>query len=423
MSLWHRFEAWRQENGRITPAIAGAGFVARGLVHHLARTPGIAPPVLANRTLDRAQTLLLEAGYDAASVVVTDEPDALQQAIADGRPVVTSDARNVAQLDGIGLLIEATGAMDYGTDVIRAALQAGVDVVSYNAEVDALLGHLLTAEAGQHGAVYTIADGDQPGVLLRMMDEVHGFGLRTVAAMNCKRNLDVHQDPERSRQYATRDNTSIEMTTAFGDGTKMHIENVVVSNLSGLSPLPIGTPGVRTSVADVAADVHAEGFPEGFVHFTLGGDFGGGVLLLAASNDPSFDAPYLRYGKLGDGPLYPFFRPYHLIHLEAPATIAQVVLDRTALGRRTSRPVAECIAVAKQDLSPGAMLDGIGGASTYGTAAAVAEAEGLLPIGLAAHARLMRFVARDQPITLDDVELDEDAPLVRLRRRQDQVSL
>ena len=423
MSTFHRLAALGEADNRVIPAIVGAGFVGRGLVLHLARTPGVAPPLVANRTPGRAVRLLEGAGHDPRVITVSDDPSRLSQAVAEGRPAVTADARVIPEVAGVGLLIEATGAMDYGTEAIRTALHAGLDVISYNAEVDALLGHLLTAEANAHGAVYSIADGDQPGVLLRVLDEVRSLGLRAVAAMNCKRNLDVHQDPESSREYAARDNTSVAMTTAFGDGTKMHIENVVVANLTGLTPLPIGTPGVRTTLAEVAADVAGEGFPDGFVHFTLGGDFGGGVLVLAGSDQPDFDTPYLRYGKLGDGPLFPFFRPYHLIHLEAPTTIADVTLDRTALGRRTPRPVAECVTIAKRDLEPGTVLDGIGGAACYGTSAAAGEAEGLLPIGLSNHARVVRAVGADRPVTLDDVEIDEHAALVGLRRRQEQLTL
>jgi hypothetical protein len=195
-------------------------------------------------------------------------------------------------------------------------------------------------------------------------------------ALNCKRNLDVHQSPEDSRPYAERDGTSVSMTTAFGDGTKMHIENVVTANLSGLVPPPIGTPGVRTSTPRAAEDVRAAGLPDGSVHFTLGGDFGGGVLVLASSPDPEFDAPYLRYGKLGDGPWYPLFRPYHLIHMEVPTTIEQVLAGGPPLGRRTRAPVAACVAVAKRDLAAGELLDGIGGGACYGLAASSDEAEG-----------------------------------------------
>ena len=72
------------------------------------------------------------------------------------------------------------------------------------------------------------------------------MGIEVVAAVNCKRNLDVHQNPDDSRPYAERDGTSVLMTTAFGDGTKMQIENAVVANLTGLVPDRLGMHGVET---------------------------------------------------------------------------------------------------------------------------------------------------------------------------------
>jgi predicted homoserine dehydrogenase-like protein len=398
----------------ITVAVAGAGFVARGLVHRLARRASMAPPLVVNRRPERALDILERAGYDRDEILRSDEPAQVAEALASGRPVVARDAGLLANVDGLDVVVEATGAMEYGAQVMLAVLAAGRHVVSMNAEVDALLGHHLAAVATRHGVTYTIADGDQPGVLLRMIDETHHLGLDPVVALNCKRNLDVHQSREDSRPYAERDGTSVEMTTSFGDGTKMHIENVVTANLSGLCPPPLGTDGVRTELARVAQDVRAASIAAGSVHYTLGGDFGGGVLVLAASTDPDFDASYLRYGKLGDGPWYPLFRPYHLIHMEVPTTIEQVVAGGPALGRRTEQPIAACVAVAKQDIASGTLLDGIGGDTCYGVAASIDEADTLLPIGLSQHAVLRRAVAADAPIRREDVELDDGAFLVGL---------
>jgi predicted homoserine dehydrogenase-like protein len=394
--------------------VVGAGFIGRGLVHRLTRQGPFAPPLVVNRNTDRAVDAFATAGVDRDICLVSDDPAELSDALAEGRPCVASDADLLPDVDGVSVVVEATGAMEFGTRVILAALRAGRHVVSMNAEVDALLGHQLDAVATDNGAVYSIADGDQPGVLLRMMNETKQLGLEVAVALNCKRNLDIHQSPEDSRPFAERDGTSVEMTTAFGDGTKMHIENVVIANLSGLVPSPIGTPGVRTQIASVAEDVRSAGIVEGSVHYTLGGDFGGGVVVLARSEDPEFDAPYLRYSKLGEGPWYPLFRPYHLIHMEVPVTIEQVLAGGPALGQRTPEPLAACVTMAKRDLSAGDTLDGIGGGAGYGVAASMEEAEGLLPIGLSQHATLRRDVAMDRPIALDDVDLDGDAYLVRL---------
>jgi predicted homoserine dehydrogenase-like protein len=114
------------------------------------------------------------------------------------------------------------------------------------------------------------------------------------------------------------------------------------------------------------------------------------------------------------GPWYPLFRPYHLIHMEVPVTIEQVVAGGPALGRRTEQPIAACVAVAKRDLEAGTALDGIGGDTSYGVAASIDEAETLLPIGLAQHAVLRRAVGADEPIRREDVELDDTAFLVRM---------
>jgi predicted homoserine dehydrogenase-like protein len=394
-------------------AIVGAGFVGRGLVHRFLRREAIAPPLVINRDERRALRAFEAAGVQPADVMVSDDPAELTQALADGRPSVATEAALLSEVGGLDVVVEATGAMEFGTRVILAALRAGRHVVSMNAEVDALLGHRLQQVAELNGVTYTVGDGDQPGVLLRMIAETRLLGLEVAVALNCKRNLNVHQSPEDSRPYAERDGTSVEMTTAFGDGTKMHIENVVTANLSGLIPAPIGTPGVRTELATVADDVRAQ-IADGSVHFTLGGDFGGGVLILARSEDPDFDAPYLRYGKLGDGPWYPLFRPYHLIHMEVPLTIEQVKAGGPGLGLRTPEPVASCVAVAKRDLRAGDPLDGIGGSSCYGVAASADAAQPLLPVGLSQHATLTRDIDIDQPISLEDVEVDEDAYLVRL---------
>jgi len=398
-------------------AIIGAGFIARGLVHRLARRPTMAPPILLSRRLGPALEILSRAGYgQSGSVTTSQDPRVLSEAVAAGRPAVTTDPDVLPEVSGIDVVVEATGAVDHGTRVMLDALRAGRHVVSMNAEADALLGHHLDAVAAAHGATYSIADGDQPGVLLRMMDETRHLGLDIAVALNCKRNLDVHQTRAHSRPYAERDGTSVEMTTSFGDGTKMHIENVVTANRSGLTVPPFGTPGVETNLERAASDVHEAGIASGTVHFTLGGDFGGGVLILARSGDPDFDAPRLRMLKMGDGPWYPLFRPYHLTFMEVPVTIEQLAAGGPALGQRVRTPTAVCVTIAKRDVAAGTELDGIGGDLCYGMAAAAEEGAELLPIGLAEHATLRRDVPQDEPISLDDVELDEDAFIVQLVR-------
>jgi predicted homoserine dehydrogenase-like protein len=418
MAIWQRMEERAATHGNARIAIVGAGFMGRGLVYQLGLAAGMRAAVVVNRTPDHGVRAFELAGFRRESVVVADDADRAAASIEDGRPTVVPSAALLPEIEPIDLVVEATGALDHGARVVLAALAAGKHVVSLNAELDATLGYLLHAEAREHRAVYTIADGDQPGVLLRQIDFVAGIGLEIVAAVNCKRNLDVHQNPDDSRPYAERDGTSVSMTTAFGDGTKMQMENAVVANLTGLVPDRRGMHGVATTLAMALRDVVKALSRLGVVEYTLGGDFGGGVFVIGRS-ESALVSSYLRYAKVGDGPDFLFFRPYHLMHFEVPITIAEVLLDGRAIATPSGPPVAETIAVAKRDLAPGDRLDGIGGFACYGHVETVEHAADFLPIGLADGATALLDVRRDEPIPFGAVELDPGSQLVALRRRQD----
>jgi predicted homoserine dehydrogenase-like protein len=161
----------------IRTSVVGAGFVARGLVHRIARRSTMAPPLMVSRRADPALAILEQAGYPSTTIVRSDDADELGDALAEGRPAVTTDATLLPDVEGVQVVVEATGAMEHGTSVMLAALAGQRHVVSMNAEVDALLGHHLEAVAARNGVTYSIADGDQPGVLLRMIDETHQLGL------------------------------------------------------------------------------------------------------------------------------------------------------------------------------------------------------------------------------------------------------
>jgi predicted homoserine dehydrogenase-like protein len=144
-----------------------------------------------------------------------------------------------------------------------------------------------------------------------------------------------------------------------------------------------------------------------------------GVFIVGRTDHPTV-IEEMAYLSMGPGPYYAFYRPYHLASLEAPLTVATAALDRVS----TLEPVAwkaEVVATAKRDLRAGDVIDGIGGATVYGVAdSAEAVADGqLLPLGLAARATVVRDVPIDQPLTYDDVELDDGSTILQLRRLQD----
>src|SRR5205814_3327686 len=130
----------------------------------------------------------------------------------------------------------------------------------------------------------------------------------------------------------------------------------------------------------------------GTVDYTLAGDFAGGVFVIARAEHPEMVKPYLRYLKMGDGPDYLFYRPYHLCHIETPLSAAEAVIYREPTIAPLGKPIAHTVAIAKQSLQAGTTLDGIGGFTCYGELDSAENSRGSLPMGLAENVQLNRAI-------------------------------
>jgi predicted homoserine dehydrogenase-like protein len=415
----------RQDKGEpIRVGTIGAGFMGRGIVYQLSKMPGMMPSLIVNRTIANALQAYEYAGFNPKHVLVSDDPKALSAAVAERRPCVSAEPEIAGAVTALDVVIEATGAVELGAREALSCIRNKKHFVSLNAETDGTVGPLLKKKADDAGVVYTNADGDQPGVIMRVYDYCRGCGFEVLAAVNCKGFMNIHADPDSIKEWAVKQNTSPRMTAAFTDGTKMNIEQTVVCNATGLVPAKRGMIGVKTDQKNALKDFEAAGAlntTPGIVDYTLGGDFGGGIFIIARAEHPQMVKPYLKYLKMGDGPNYLFFRPYHLCHIETPLSAAEAVLYHEPTIAPLGRPVAHTITVAKRDLKAGDVLDGIGGFNQYGQIDTVWNCRGLLPIGLADNVRLTRDVRQDEPVPLDAVELDESKLLTKLWREQERM--
>ena len=414
----------RQQRGEpIRTAVIGAGFMGRGLVYQLSRMPGMYPSLIVNRSVDKAIEAYRLAGFDPTKVLRSDDPRQLAQAVAERRPAVSSAPEIAAAVSTLDVVIEATGAVELGAREALACIKNKKHFVSLNAETDATVGCILKKKADDAGIVYTNSDGDQPGVLMRLIEYCRGCGFDVRAAVNCKGFMNIRATPESIKEWAIKQNTSPRMTAAFTDGTKMNIEQGVICNATGLVPTRRGMVGVKTELKSALKDFEASPVMNGLptVDYTLGGDFGGGVFVIARAEHEQMVKPYLRYLKMGDGPNYLFFRPYHLCHIETPLSAAEAVVYNEATVAPLGKPVAHTIAIAKRDLKAGDVLDGIGGFLAYGECDTAANCRGYLPMGLAEDVKLLRSVAQDQPIPMDAIDLDESRLIVKLWREQERM--
>jgi len=160
----------------------------------------------------------------------------------------------------------------------------------------------------------------------------------------------------------------------------------------------------------------------GIVDYLVGAKPNPGIFLYAVHDDAK-QRHYLELYKLGKGPLYSFYIPYHLCHFEVPLSLARAVLFRDAVAAPIGGIRVEAVATAKVDLRPGDVIDGLGGYLTYGQAenAESARAADLLPMGLAEGCRVVRPVAQDAVLTSDDVEIPAGRLIDQLRAEQDAI--
>lgn len=393
----------------IRVAIAGCGFMGRGLVNQIVNSiAGMVVSAIAVRRPEQALRALDDAGVVDA-VEVTSLAD-LNRAIDRGTPAVTQDFRAITQAGAIDVVVDVTGAVEFGCHLALDCFQNGKHLVLMNAEVDATVGAELGRRADSAGVVFTGCDGDQPGVEMNLYRFVRSIGMTPLVCGNIKGLQDPYRNPTTQQGFAERWGQDPWMVTSFADGTKMSVEQSIVANATGMSVHRRGMLGREheghvdelTEMYDVD-ELRGLG---GAVDYVVYAKPNPGIYVLAAQDDPK-QRHYLELYKLGKGPLYSFYTPYHLCHFEVPHSIARAALLGDATVRGLGTRHVEAVTTAKRDLPAGTTLDRLGGYDYYGEAekAHIARAEQLLPIGAAQDCELVRDVPKDATLTYDDVRL------------------
>lgn len=428
MILIDKALAEREATGHpIRVGMIGAGFMGRGVVLQvMTAVKGMRLVAIACRNMESARRAYVEAG--AAEVRAVDTAAALDAAIAHDIPAITEDWRLLCAAGDIDVILEVTGSLEYAAHAVSAAIAAGKHAVLMNAELDGTVGPLLKTMADAAGVVYTNVDGDQPGVEMNLYRFVQGIGVRPVLCGNIKGLQDPYRNPTTQEGFARKWGQNVHMVTSFADGTKISFEQAIVANATGMRvgrrgmfgpTVPDGTP-LREAAEKLPAEQFIEG--PGIVDYLVGAAPGPGVFVLGTTEHPT-QRHYLDLYKLGRGPLYCFYTPYHLCHFEVPNTLARAVLFGDAAIAPAGPMAVEVVATAKVDLTAGTTLDGVGHYLTYGQCenADVARSERLLPMGIAGGCTLRRDIPRDQVLTYDDVEVPAGRLIDRLRAEQDRL--
>jgi predicted homoserine dehydrogenase-like protein len=412
------------EDRPIRVGMIGAGFMGRGLANQIVNSvPGMRLVAVANRTLANAERAYAEAGLEPVRVATASQLDA---AIEKGTPAVLEDAFELLKAVHLDCVVDVTGAVEFGARVTVAAIERGLPVVTMNAELDGTVGPLLAHRAREAGVVLTGADGDQPGVQANLIRFVKGLGVTPLVAGNIKGLQDEYRTPTTQKAFAERWGQDPYMVTSFADGTKISFEQAIVANAYGLTVPKRGMNGWdhEGHVDELTDRYDVDRLRElgGIVDYVVKSKPSPGVFVLGTHDDPK-QRHYLNLYKLGEGPLYSFYTPYHLCHFEVPNSVVRAVDFADAALAPPAGPRVDVVATAKQDLKAGHTLDGLGGYDTYGVAEStpVTRAETLLPMGVAEGCVLKRDVAKDDVLTYADVTLPPGRLVDQLREEQEKL--
>jgi predicted homoserine dehydrogenase-like protein len=410
----------------IRVGVSGAGWIGSGFVRQVNYVPGMVVNVLADSNIGLAHQAFVEAGLQTADIVEADQPGPAMDALRQGKRVITGSYALASQLEDVDIVADITPSPAIGAETAYHCIQNRKDVVMVNIEADCTVGRILKKLAIRSGVLYTVSSGDEPGCLMELWDFVNSLGYQPIVIGKGKNNpLDRRATPDTVVESARKADKDPFQVASYVDGSKTMFEMTCAANATGCRPMRPGMIGPEATLQNVS-QVFAMEEDGGIttkpfsIDFVQGSSMSGGVFITVKVEDPRIRAD-LEYLKVGKGYYYTFFRPYHLWFLEAPISVAKAHLYRQVTLAPLDEPVCDSIAFAKRDLKIGETLDDFGGYTFYGVIHETDTARQMnaLPAGLAPGARVAKPVASGQPITWDDVKLDEDSLVVCLRRQQD----
>ena len=428
----------REQNGKpIRVGLIGAGRFGTMYLSQARNIPGIHVVAIADINTERAR-----GSFDLVNWPTDQMADTIADAIANRTTAIVKDAAELFAAD-IDVIVEATGNPIVGIDHALRAIETGKHIIMVTVEADALAGPALARRAEKAGVVYSMAFGDQPALIMELVDWARTSGFDVVCAGKGAKYFEHYHEMnpdnvwdnwEFSKELTDSGQLNPYMHTSFRDGTKAAIEMAAVANAAGLTPSDNGltfTPGNIEEIAticrpsSVGGVLDNEASVEVMSSVTRDGEWipfntQEGVFVVVKATNDYVSRCFTEYPWHPDptGQFAALYRPYHYVGLELNISIANAVLRGIATGTPTGFH-GDVVATAKKDLTAGEILDGEGGYTVWGklVSARTSVARRLLPVALAHHVELTHDVKKGESVSWDDVIIDESlATALELRR-------
>lgn len=411
MTLYQQLQEREREHNPIRVGVIGAGQMGYGMISQIAGIPGMVVKGISDIKIDNAKRA--RDAFNANSK----KPEEIH---------VSTDFKEIVHDPEVEVIVDATGVTDVGAQLAFETLIARKHLVLLNVEIDVTIGPLMKKLYDSANLVYTGSDGDEPAVTTSLFEFAKSMGMKVLVAGKGKNNKpNLTANPDTARAEAESKHMAPHMLAAFQDGTKTQAEMTLLSNATGLIPDISGMHGISGDLDQTVEKLDLEengGVLNkfGVVDYVKGIAPGVFVIVEGQNDGVKNEMNYLL--KKGDRQHHILYRPFHLASLETPLTIAKAVLNHDHAIVPIGAPVSETIAVAKRNIKKGERIDGIGGFSVRGSIETHDQfvQNNHVPVGcVSGNAIAKRDIKIGTPLTNDDIDLDTNTMVVKLRQLQD----
>lgn len=419
----------REKTGKpIRIGLVGCGEMGTDFITRTALMQGLRVAAVCTRRLESVAQAGEIAFGESSHVRETGNAALMSAAIEADKIAACDDLDLLLTHPLVEIIVDATGDPEAGAEIGYKALQNGKHLVMMNVEADVCIGPYLKHMADKAGLIYTLGAGDEPSSCMELIEFIAAQGHKIIAAGKGKNNpLRVDATPDMYAEEAQRRNMNARMLVEFIDGSKTMVEMAAIANATGLTLDCAGMHGPEAPLDRLNKILipRAEGgilSRKGVVDYSTGKGVAPGVFVVAEMREPRI-RERMEDLKIGQGPYFTFYRPFHLTAMEVPLSCARAAL----YGRADMAPLlqrsAEVCAVAKRDMAAGEVLDFIG-LYTYRAftlTAAEAQQKQAIPCGLLKCAKLTQAVKAGELITYTNCAINEDQWIARLRKEQDKL--
>ena len=385
--------------GPIRIAIAGAGYMAKGLLAQIHLSRGIEVVAMASRNADKVRQLLNH--NNMKDVLILDSVLDL--------PTVESD-----------IVVDLTGDVELGVKLALGSIEARRHIL-INAEADATVGPVLGAMAKRQGLVYTSMWGDEPALIKGLYDYASILGFQVHALGKFKGYQNHASNPDTVSSWAQQTNQNPYAIASFADGTKLAMEMCILSNGTDMVPDVEGMHMREARFEDVLEMMKpiSEGgmiHQPGVIEVFIGPQPGGAVFAIIYCDDPEIMSS-LRYYKMGEGPYYMLYYPYHMPGIEMIYGLYEMMILGKSSLKPIGVPVSDVCTIAKRNLKAGETLDAIGGYDYFGKIIRAKESmeKDYLPVGMAKDAVLLCDIMEGEHIRMSQVRINNHRMTMKLR--------